>query len=333
MTKEEIIARRLASQYLLSPASAPTCAGGLCGIQAQFLSHSLHALKIRGAENTDGLVKSWSVRGTMHLFPETDLALFLHRGRTHFLRPLDTMESDAFVSAERKAYFAELILESVASGRNRREELKERCHERGMTESESESLFNPWGGLIRAMCEDGRLCHNVSEKNSYRLCPEFEPMERDSARTELLRRCFKSFGPATIKDAAGFFGFTQKEIKSYLPLLPLNETDFEGKTYFYIENDRGEAYIPDCLFLAGFDQFLLGYEKKESLVLPAEHIRDIYTLAGIVRPSLLIKGQVAGYWNLKNKKLNVSAFGNINEDIVLSEAQRLWSDLKEIKFT
>ena len=38
---------------------------------------------------------------------------------------------------------------------------------------ESQSLFDPWGGLIRALCETGRLCHKVQEKKAYQICPAF----------------------------------------------------------------------------------------------------------------------------------------------------------------
>ena len=101
MSLEEIKIRRLAGQHLLAPADAQTVVKDLCGLQAQFLSHALHGLSIRTDRlNTDGLVKNWTNRGTMHLFSIDDLPLFLHEGRTHFLRPVDTFQSDAFINAE-----------------------------------------------------------------------------------------------------------------------------------------------------------------------------------------------------------------------------------------
>ena len=217
MTLEEIKLRRLAGQHLLAPADTQTVAKDLCGVQAQFLSHALHGLSIRCTEvNIDRLIKSWTNRGTMHLFSADDLPLFLHEGRTHFLRPMDTLESDAYISADRKAYFADLIVDAVSQGIDEREALKAICEKAGMTESESQSLFDPWGGTIRALCEAGRICHKVQEKKAYQLCPAFEPMAEKHARLELARRYFTHFGPATVKDAAYFFGTTQTKVKSWL---------------------------------------------------------------------------------------------------------------------
>ena len=333
MTLEEIKLRRLAGQHLLAPTDTQTVVKDLCGVQAQFLSHALHGLSIRCTEvNTDGLIKSWTNRGTMHLFSVDDLPLFLHEGRTHFLRPVDTLESDAYISADRKAYFADLIVDAVSQGIDEREALKAVCEKAGMTESESQSLFDPWGGTIRALCEVGRLCHKVQEKKAYMLCPPFEPMKEASARLELLRRYFTHFGPATIKDAAYFFGTTQSQVKSYLSALPLEITNLGGKAYFYIGTVSSIDQIPDCLFLAAFDQFLLGYDKTESLVLPKAHLRDIYNLAGIVRPAVLVKGQVAGWWNLKGHKLKIALFSPADRKMIATAALQQWPELKSIVF-
>ena len=332
MTLEEIKLRRLAGQYLLVPADTQTVVKDLCGVQAQFLSHALHGLSIRCTEvNTDGLVKSWTNRGTMHLFSVDDLPLFLHEGRTHFLRPVDTLESDAYISADRKAYFADLIVDAVAQGIDEREALKAVCEKAGMTESDSQSLFDPWGGTIRALCEVGRICHKVQEKKAYQLCPAFEPMAEEPACLGLARRYFTHFGPATIKDAAYFFGTTQAKVKSWLKQLPVSETSLDGKSYFYIDNSLPVGNPPDCLFLAGFDQLMLGYEKTENLFLSKEHMRGIFNLSGIVRPAILLNGTVVGWWYLKNHKLKVTLFSPIDQELLTNAATKPWSDLKEIE--
>ncbi|MGN1000047.1 MAG: winged helix DNA-binding domain-containing protein [Faecousia sp.] len=333
MTSEDFKLRRLAGQHLLAPADTQTVVKDLCGVQAQFLGHALHALSIRCTEvNTDCLVKSWTNRGTMHLFSVDDLPLFLYEGRTHFLRPVDTLDSDAYISGRRKAYFADRIVDAVSRGIDEREALKTVCEKAGMTESESQSLFDPWGGIIRALCEDGRICHKVQEKKAYQLCPAFAPMAKEPARLELARRYFTHFGPATIKDAAYFFGTTQAEVKPWLKQLPVTETSLDGKSYFYIDKGQPACELPDCLFLTGFDQLMLGYEKTENLFLPREHMREIFSLAGIVRPAILVNGTVAGWWNLKQRKLVITLFSPADQTLISNTAAHLWNDLKQIEF-
>lgn len=335
MTLEEIKIRRLANQHLIAPTDYISVVHDLCGVQTQFMSNAIHALKIRSTDfseaDTSALVKNWTTRGTVHVFAKDDLPLFLHEGRSHYLRPCDTLEADECISKERKAYFAELIVDSIRSGINTREELKTLCTANGMTEREGESVFNSWGGTIRALCEKGSICHLVQEKKAFAVCPPFEPMTETEAHLELARRYFTNFGPATIKDAAYFFGTTQTEVKKWLVGLPVESAECDGKSYFYIY--AGSTYprsIPDCIFLPGFDQLMLGYRKEENPFLPPEHLRGIFNLAGIVMPAVLLRGRVAGKWKKSGRKLTVTLFESVNtadETLITAEALRLWPGL------
>lgn len=331
MTIEQIKLLRLKQQYLLTSASAKAVIQNLCGLQAQFLTHALHSLSIRSEErNIDGLVKTWALRGTMHLFREEDLPLFLHERRTHFLRPIDTMETDEFAGAERKAYFADLIVDSIANGTNERESLKQLCREHGMTGREEESFFNPWGGLIRALCESGRICHEVREKKAYRLCPVFTPMQKEPAQLEMTRRYFTHYGPATVKDAANFIGFKQVEVRALLSKLPVTATTLGKEIYYHLGPCIPEGKIPRCLFLAGFDPLMLGYEKTQSLFLPRKFLRGIYTLSGIVRPAILTDGTVTGWWNYKKRILTITDLGGCDKHAIEETAAARFPDAKQI---
>lgn len=85
MTIEELKIRQLTNQHLITPTDKMTVLHDLCGVQAQFMVNAMHSLKIRCSdynEDTvkDGLVKNWTVRGTVHVFSEDDLWL-LRRSR------------------------------------------------------------------------------------------------------------------------------------------------------------------------------------------------------------------------------------------------------------
>lgn len=345
MDIEEIKIRQLENQHLLSGADCRAVVRDLCGIQAQYLSNAFHAIRIRCAHfqeaDTERLVKSWTIRGTMHVFAEEDLPLFLHTGRKRFLRPCDTLEADDHITKERKAYFAALMERSIASGITGREALRDVCLKNGMTDGEAESVFNAWGGTVRALCEAGRICYAVpvqarGEEKAFRLCPAFTPMEGDAARLELARRYFTFYAPATIRDAAYFFAATQAEIKRVLAKLPVSSLSCSGRTYFYLERETPKVQaVPKCLFLAGFDPLMLGYQKTESLYLPPEHLRRIFTLAGIVMPAVLLDGRVVGKWKQKGAALTITLFEPVSardREQMEACANRLWPTLKRITY-
>lgn len=188
MQIDDILLLRMNRQYLFAPAKDEfTVLRGLCGLQAQFYGNCLHALRLRCGKAPDedilrtSAVKTWTLRGTLHLIAQSDLPLFLYNGRSHFLRPCDTMENDDHLSAARKRELAAIILDAAQKGCGGREELRLLCREHGMTADEEQSAFDPWGGLLRALCESGVLCHTAQQKKAFRPCPPFAPMTKADA--------------------------------------------------------------------------------------------------------------------------------------------------------
>jgi len=313
---EDIKVRQLANQHLLKPTDKMTVLHDLCGVQAQFLANAIHSLKIRSSDyqvNTinDGLVKNWTIRGTVHVFSEDDLPLFIHcnNGQDYLSNdwsgPSFWNQRDKWaLTPERQAFFVNVILDALKSVALTREELKEVCRENGMTESEESSMFDPWGGGIREMCERGFINYVVQEKKAFCRSPAFTPIPEREAKLEMARRYFTHMGPSTIRDAMYYFHTTATQVQEWLAQLPVLTAECEGKTYYYIDFDQTyEQGIPKCLFLAGFDQLLLAHDKKESLFLRNENLRAIFNLAGIVMPALMIDGEVVGKWKKEKQKI------------------------------
>ncbi len=110
--------------------------------------------------------------------------------------------------------------------------------------------------------------------------------------------------------------------------LPLSHARVDGEDCFWLDDGQTDwPDVPPCLFLAGFDQLMLGYEKTRSIFLPGEYIRDIFSRAGIVMAPILLRGRVAGRWKRKDNRLELTAFGawtQADRSLIQTEAQRLW---------
>ena len=349
MTLEELKIRQLTNQYLLAPADKLTVMRDLCGVQAQFMTNALHSLKIRTNDYdeqtvADGLVKNWSVRGTVHVFAESDLPLFIRCNngadyRKNEWQGYSYMKNQRpcwALTPERQKCLADIILAAVSERAYTRDELKELCRANGMTKIEEDCMFESWGGGIRELCVRGFMNYTVQEKKQYIASPEFSPIPEEEAKFEIARRYFTNIAPATIHDAMYYTGAKQAEVKNWLQNLPVESFDFGGRTYYYIPN--GKTYdgdIPHCIFLAGFDQLMLGYQKKESIYLKPEYLRGVFNLAGIVMPPLLIDGDVAGIWKNKNGKLEIKCFRSLTQtekSYIEQAADKLWGDIKEVKY-
>jgi len=338
MTVTELKQIQLYRQHITDRTDKITAAHDLNGFQCQFLINAYNALKIRCNDTItpdnfgDGLVKNWTIRGTVHVFAEVDLPLFRH---DHYLS-YDRIDAHCKIPPDRLEYIARLIVNMVTDGVTEREQLKAECYRSGVTETESSYVFDQWGGLLRPLCERGFLCYKVREKKEFMICPPFTPMENDEAILEQMRRYFTHYAPATVRDAAYYFGWTQTFVKEIMKKLPLIETDVDGRKYYYLEELKADyPDIPQCVLLAGFDQLMLGYQKQDSVYLPQKYIRGIFNLAGIVMPPILLDGNVVGRWRKKNAKMTFELFDDVtarDKKHIESAMDRMFSDIRKIEW-
>ena len=337
-----IKALRLYGQHLTNKTDKRTVVRDLNGLQSQFMSNAFHGLRIRCNEEITeadfggGLVKNWTLRGTVHVFAKEDLPLFIRENYRLLDFTLPTWWNSRpcwSLTPERQKYFSEVILEALKDSPKSREALKEICRKNGMTEAEEVSMFDPWGGGIRELCQRGFMNYTVKEEKEFELTPEYVPMSNSEAETELLRRYFTNFSSASVKDAAYYFGVSQTKIKALMKTLPVESFPTDGVEFYHIgalPSDVLES--PKCILLSGFDQLMLGYKKEENPFLPKEHLRGIFNLSGIVMPAILLNGRVVGKWKYKNGKSIFELFETVSESdkkTVSETASQLFEIKKE----
>ena len=369
MDIDEIKQLRLYRQHITDSSDKHTVCRDLNGLQAQFMSNVYYGLKIRCREEItpqnfgDGLVKNWTVRGTVHAFNEDDLPLFRNNATLYhseefkgygifsgaayqYVQAKEAYAEQAeeyrkngsawTLSPERQKYFSQLICQKIAEGVHTREELKQACVENGMTQPENDSMFNAWGGGMRELCERGFLCYRVCERKEFMLSPDYVPMDSEDADVEITRRYFEHFAPATIRDFTYYYHCTQARAKELMAKLPMEKIEAGGREFFYLGELPGNVPdIPRCVLLAGFDQLMLGYKKEESLFLPQEHLRGIFNLAGIVMPPVLLTGRVVGRWRKKNKKMIFELFEGISgkdRKIIENSAAELYEEITKMEW-
>lgn len=306
MDADELKLMRMKSQYLLEKADGTSVVSGLIGLQAQYGANAKHALLIRANTKPElsRYVKTWTLRGTLHLHAKSDLPLVLHTGsETEFGQMAFSSER---VDRARSESFRRLVLSSLEGGDKTRDELKSLCNAEGLSSAEEDILFHAWGGLFRAMAEHGEIAYTSDGNRVFTKLAPFTPMDERSALEAMMRRYLLHYGPVSLRDAQTFFGRTQRELK---PVLERNaqESFILGKqTYFTAGQKPPEnADMPNVVFLAGFDPLLLGYRKTENPFLPKEYIKRVYNNTGIVFPTVLLNGTVSAIWKRAGSKIEI----------------------------
>jgi hypothetical protein len=320
----------------------------LCGLQAQFANNPKYGLWIRGNDFDatgwqEGLVKIWSFRKTLHVVLEEELGLFLSACGVP-----QAWHSGWNLEARRMEYWSAFLLDRIGEGICGRGQLKTACREKGMEDRELELVFHGWGGLIYEMSRRGLIAYHPGTEKKFVLCPRISWMEKDQARRVLLRRYFRTFGPATIEDYLYFTGYKKREFEAMigcpvkdLPRRPellgpdLRHLSREGKDYYYTGSLGPAGDIPPCLFLTGFDQLLMGYRDR-SRVVEDSFRAQVTTATGIVHPTIILRGRLRAAWKKDGDSLQVRAFTRISrrdQRLIAETGEALFGEsLREFRF-
>ncbi|HFR3650408.1 TPA: crosslink repair DNA glycosylase YcaQ family protein [Streptococcus suis] len=313
----------LQKQGLLKLQSVQEICQNLNGLQAQFQPYVHIGFRNRmtneAFQNQDWqatLTRQWSLRRTVHAYLKSEIPLYIHEGRMASTDYLKTEGRDGF-SPQTKQKYHQLILEALEQGPMTREDLKVLCRGEKMTQEEEKLVFNAWGGLFRYMVERGEVYQEYGAKRFHRLT-DFQPLSQEKAELEIARRYFTGFGPVSLADARYYFKENKSTVLKWMDQLDLKTVEVAGEERFYL-GELEEAELPDCLFVAGFDQLLLGYEKKANPFFNPKYIRNIYTLTGIVKPVVFYKGRFVATWKRDKGTILLDVF----EDITQQEEKEL----------
>ena len=154
-------------------------------------------------------------------------------------------------------------------------------------------------------------------------------MTKAAALRALMRRYLTHYGPVTVQDAAYFFGLPQRELLPVIESLSPQEFICEGKIFYSLCDINIIGDLSCCRFLAGFDPLMLGYEKRSNPFLPEEALRGVFTLAGIVRPSILLDGKIVGVWKRRGKAVELTGLmplQSLQRKRIEEEALRIFGD-------
>ncbi len=297
--------------------TAPISVRDICrkhnGIQAQFQTYADEGFKSRiercefEGDWSRELVRQWSIRGTVHAYLKEEIPLYLYQGRNYCKPNLHLPSRDGIVSAQEKAYYAKIILTALESGNKEREELKLLCRENGLGDNKEKVLFNAWGGIIASLVSEG-LIYQEYGRRAFGLLKEYIPLDKETAELEIARRYFSGFGPVTLQDARYYFKENKSTIENWMKKLDLKEVEVGGSLRYYCGELPNTVDIPEVLFVAGFDSLLLAFEKCENPFFDPKYIRDIYTMTGILKPTVMLNGRLVATWRKEKDKCFIKPF-------------------------
>ncbi|MDR0857576.1 MAG: winged helix DNA-binding domain-containing protein [Oscillospiraceae bacterium] len=297
---EQIIRSRMHGLYLSRKCGdIVTLSRELLGLHSWFYRNVPFSALIRGADITawkTKLTKTWLYRGTLHgaAFEDLPDLLALHSGESYL---------DRHFGEELVEQFANEVLRYMEDGVFSRSEFR-KIFAPDYDAEVIEAMFSPWGGVFVNLARRGLVAFRDMTSRDFDLISAEPTRTPESVLPELFRRYLAAYGPATLADAAWFFGFWKDDAKK-LNALPLDEYErFElnGKIYYYIDGKTDIPDVPELTLLSGFDPLIVSYTSDNRLSLPQEYKSKVILKSGICLPTIAVNGYVAGVWNIRKNE-------------------------------
>jgi hypothetical protein len=305
------------------------------GVQAQDLRAATLGVRVRGhgistddvdrARGTDpSIVRAWCMRGTLHLVP-TDLLpsllavfgpVYVPRGRRRLAQL--GLDDDA---CRRGVAVIQQVLEQ--RGPMTRNDIAAALRARGVIGDPHDRATIH---LIRRACLEGIACDAGSPgaDTSYALRATWLPSapipERASALGEIARWYVAAYEPTSQEDFAAWSGLPVSDVRTAWERVGTLVATGDGAQRLWLRTEAREITetapgSPAVRLLPAFDNYLLGYRDRRHAV-ASEDATRIHPGGGIIRPTVLVDGRVAGIWRIgrssSQARLAVESFADLD---------------------
>jgi hypothetical protein len=324
--------------------------GSLCGVHAQIAASAELALwarveevrrdEVREAlEERRTLVKTWAMRGTLHLLAADDLPLYVAVLGPRWNDPGGAWLRGFGLTKKQYDTLLEVIPRSLGARPCTREQLADKVAELAGPKLR-ERLLEGWGSLLKPSARRGELCfgpnrgRNVTFVRPDRWLGRLPRMDEDEARREVVRRFLSAYGPATADDLGRWIGFRGAEPKRMLRALgdELVEVELDGVRASLLASDLDalKRSAPKTVrLLPAFDPYVVGFRPRDLLVDP-EHAPRIFRPQAWFSPVVLVDGRAAGIWERARRgsrlEVRIEPFGPLaaaTRRALAAEAERL----------
>ena len=331
---EEVRARRLERSSLSKRARGERLvevAGALCGVQAQVqASAELQlAARVDGLVQADvraalweqrSLVKAWTVRGTLHLHPAEELALW-HAARRAVRAGVDEelpawrdpagVLHEAIGATEAEAIRG-AVWEALDGRCLLREELAEEVVER-LGSAPRERLRSGFAFFLDELCQGPPEGSRITLARPDQWIEGWrEVTDEGEALREVCRRFLRTYGPIQPSAFSEWFGSAAFKVAEARVLFDelaaeLEEVDVEGRRCFVL---AGDGSFPEpgsqVRLLPEYDVYVMGFRERDQLV--PETVRELIASDGRGRyegPAgvrfVLVDGVAGGLWERRKR--------------------------------
>ena len=260
------------------------------------------------------LVKTWAMRGTLHLLAAEDLPLHA-AARTADPRGWIDFESRG-ISETQARTFLEAVPDVLGSEPMTREQLAAAVTEQVGLPALGELIASDrWGTPLKRFAFQGDLCfgpnqgQNVTFVNAKKWLRKWEPVEPEEGFREIARRYLHTYGPLTPKEFARWWNegrvFVAKRVFKQIED-ELEPVDVEGWQALAlrstVERMQQSAISGVVRLLPLFDAYVLDIGRTGEPILSKQYWKRVFRMGGWTTAVVLVDGFIKGLWDYEAKE-------------------------------
>ncbi len=300
----------------------------ICGLHAQLMSAAELSLWARVEDVSPAdvksaiwrkrqLVKTWAMRGTLHLISANDFPLYIAALSLHAHYRRDSWLKYHDITLDELGQIIEGVRATLNDSGMTREQLAAAIAKRARKPKLAELLNSGWGTLLKPAAFQGHLCFGPSQGQKITFVrPDkwigaWEGLDPQGALKEILRRYLAAYGPATTNDFARWWGLQPHAAKRLFKSLAdeIEEVEVEGWRAWAMasrikEISRFKA-SGSVRLLPHFDPYVLGAPRSCGRIIPEAHRDRIFRPSAWISPVVLVDGRMEGVWNYDKKRSEV----------------------------
>ncbi|TGL57683.1 winged helix DNA-binding domain-containing protein [Leptospira sarikeiensis] len=267
---------------------------------------------IEDAFNRKKIIRSWPLRGTLHITLAKDIYWLLE-----LLAPP--------VISKHAAHYRKIELDTKVLKKCYSILSKNLENEKFLTRKEISTILSKSGistnttrlsHILQRAGLEGLICFGPRREKefTYALMEEWIPKikrvkkPKEEALYDLSKKYFYTRSPATLADFVWWSGLSVSDAKLGLESIKeqLDEFVIDGRNYYIPRKNKPWDKKSETIFLLpAFDEFLLAYTDRRDCMDPPPK-RLLTPADDLFRPVLVIDGWVSGVWQRELKKEEVS---------------------------
>jgi hypothetical protein len=290
-------------------------------MQAQDVASGLWSLGVRlpGATLADvnaalerrEVLRTWPMRGTVHLVPAADAHWMLELMGVRALAGVARRRETIGLDAETAERGVEVLGEALAGGKRlTRAECLAALTGAGLRLGPQMGYHLLWYASQKGVTA---IAPHVGKEQTFVLLDDWAPKPNRPSREEglaiIARRFFRSHGPATVKDLVRWTGLTTKDVRAGIAGADLATVSVAGQEMFLDPAVGEPGPVEGWDVLPGFDEYLLGYGDRTMMLDKADETKVIPGGNGIFQATIVHAGRVVGTWKRTlGKAVTIDAF-------------------------